>query len=90
MTDYSGLTAQIPVGTAGIISDMAPSQVPYNFLTKAINVNYALGYLEKAPGAITYNRTALSSGVVALLDYFPTRYKQRLFAATSDGKRPLF
>ena len=86
MTDYNGITAQIPLGSQGIISDMAPSQLPYNALTNAVNINYGLGYIEKAPGAIRYNTNALSSGIIALLDYWPTRYQQRLFAATADGK----
>ncbi len=86
MQDYNGSVAQIPIGSKSLLSDMAPSAIPSDNLTKVINCDYGLGYIQKAPGAITYNRNALSAGVVALLDYFPNTYKQRLFAATSDGK----
>lgn len=86
MVDYNGQIAQIPIGSQGLLTDMAPSQIPFDRLTRVVNCDYGLGYIQKAPGALAYNRTALSAGVVALLDYWPTTYKQRLFAATSDGK----
>lgn len=82
---YEGTIAQIPIGTSGLLSDIAPSQIPYTNLVRVINCDYAPGYVQKAPGAIQYNRTALPAGIVALLDYWPTTYKQRLFAATSAG-----
>jgi hypothetical protein len=83
---YAGNIAQIPIGSKGLMSDVAPSQIPFDCLTKVINCDYGLGYIQKAPGAITYNKNALSSSIVALLDYWPTTYKQRMFAATADGK----
>ncbi len=83
---YEGQIAQIPIGIMGLMSDLAPSQIPHTALTKVINCDFAPGYVQKAPGAIQYNRSALSAGIIALLDYWPTTYKQRLFAATSDGK----
>lgn len=82
---YDGTIAQIPVGTKGLMTDLAPSQIPFDFLTRAYNINFAPGYIEKAPGAITYNRFAMPAGVIALLDYWPTTYKQRLLAACSNG-----
>ena len=85
MTDYAGLIAQIPIGTAGLLSDQAPSQIPYTNLTRVYNCDYGLGFIQKAPGAIQYNRNAMPAGVVACLDYWPTRYQQRLFAACSNG-----
>ena len=72
MQDYAGNVAQIPVGNKGIMSDMAPSAVPYDYLTRVYNCDYNLGYLQKAPGSIQYNTSALPSGVVAILDYWPT------------------
>lgn len=86
MNEYAGNVAQIPVGNSGVISDLAPSQIPYNALTRAYNCDYQLGYIQKAPGAIQYNRVAMPDGVIALLDYWPTLNKQRLFAATTAGK----
>ncbi len=83
---YEGIVAQIPIGNRGLMTDVAPGQVPYDCLTKVLNCDYGLGYVQKAPGAITYNTSALSAGIVALLDYWPNTYKQRMFAATSDGK----
>jgi len=83
---FENLICQVPVGMKGLVTDLAPSAVPFDALTKVINCDYQLGFMQKAPGAITYNRTAFSAGVVALFDYWPTTVKQRLFAATSDGK----
>ncbi len=83
---YEGQIAQIQIGIMGLMSDLAPSQIPHTALTKVINCDFAPGYVQKAPGAIQYNRSALSAGIIALLDYWPTTNKQRLFAATSDGK----
>lgn len=84
---YDGNIAQIPL-TKGLVSDMAPSAIPFDYITKGVNIDHGLGYIQKAPGAITYNRVAFpnSAGVVALIDYWPTTLSQRLFVATSDGK----
>ncbi len=86
MTDYAGNIAQIPLGNSGIVSDLAPSAMPFDALSRAINCDFSPGYVQKAAGAITYTRGTLSAAVVALLDYWPTQQKQRLFVATADGK----
>lgn len=84
---YAGQISQIPLGLMGLMSDSGSSELPPQCLIKAFNINYAPGYLEKAPGALLYNSTgAFSAGVVGLLDYWPEYNKQRLLALTSDGK----
>ena len=85
MQDYDGLKCQVPIGTSGLLSDMAPSQIPYTNLTRVYNCDFGVGYVEKAKGAIQYQRYALPAGIVAILDYWPTTLQQRLFAACSNG-----
>lgn len=86
---YSGEVAKIPIGEAGVVSDMPPSKIPYTALTRAYNCSFGLGYVQKAEGAIQYNRYAFpitnSLSVVAALDYWPTTQQQRMFVACSNG-----
>lgn len=83
---YQGVTAQIPLGTLGVMSDQAPGQIPATALIKAFDVDFGPGYIQKAPGSLRYNTNALSSGITALIDYWPNVTTQRLFVATADGK----
>lgn len=82
---YSGEWAEIPLGSKGVFTDAGSSEIPFNNLIKAININYANGYIEKAPGAIIYNRTPFTAGIVSLLDYWPTYAQQRMLVLTADG-----
>jgi hypothetical protein len=83
---YQGVTAQIPLGNLGVMTDLAPGQIPPTALIKAFDVDFGPGYIQKAPGSLRYNTTPFSSGIVALIDYWPSTYTQRLLAATADGK----
>lgn len=83
---YSGLWAEIPLGAKGLFTDAGSSEIPYTNLIKANNINYTSSYLEKAPGAIRYNNVAFTSGIVGLIDYFPTFAQQRMLVLTADGK----
>lgn len=83
---YQGVTAQIPLGNMGVLTDQAPGQIPVTALIKAFDVDFAPGYIQKSPGSLRYNTNALSAGIVALIDYWPNFYTQRMLAATSDGK----
>lgn len=83
---YSGNWANIPLGTMGLMSDLPSSEIPTTALIKSTNIDYGPGYVQKAPGAVPYNTTAFSAGVVGIQDYWLDVITQRLLAATSDGK----
>lgn len=85
-TGYDGITAQIPLGIQGILSDDVPSRIPPTALIKAFDVDFGPGYIQKAPGSIRYNAGfALSNPIISVIDYWPNLQTQRMFAATSDG-----
>lgn len=83
---YEGQWAEIPVGTAGLLSDMPSSEIPHTSLIRATNIDYSPGYIQKAPGSIRYNTTVFTGGLVGLLDYWLDGITQRTLVATSDGK----
>lgn len=83
---YIGTTVKIPLGHTGLLTDLPSGDIPPGALIKADNVSFERGFLEKARGAIRYNTTALSAGVVALIDWWPDSVRQRIIAATADGK----
>jgi hypothetical protein len=83
---YTGTTAPIPMGEAGLFTDAPQSVIPVNAAIVANNVTLYNGKLLKSPGSTRYNASqALSSEIVALFDWWPTASTQRLIAATSDG-----
>jgi hypothetical protein len=82
---YTGNKAKIPLGEFGLLTDVAPDKVPPNALIKANNVCFFNGAVEKAPGTIKWNDTALSAGIIALYQWRPTLEKERMIAVTSAG-----
>lgn len=82
---YDGNWCSIPLGIGGLMTDLPSSEIPHTNLIKSINIDYAPGFLQKAPGSIQYNRQALTAGVVAVTDYWYTFIQQRMLAATADG-----
>ena len=82
---YTGVIATIPLGNYGLLTDLAPGDLPVGALIEARNVVLTLGTLQKAPGAWEYNSAALDGPVVGLYDWWPDTYKQRLIALTSAG-----
>lgn len=83
---YSGSVVTVPLGQAGLITDIAPGLIPSNALIDANNIIITDGVIEKIGGSQKWNSSALSAGVVSVFDWHPTNVKQRLMAATSDGK----
>lgn len=83
---YAGNWATVPLGTQGLFSDLPSSEIPQTALIRSFNIDYAPGYLQKAPGSIRYNRTPLTGGVIAMTDYWYTYIQQRMLVATADGK----
>lgn len=82
---YRGIEAKIPLGEIGLLTDIAPDKTPPNALIKATNICYFNGCVEKAPGSITWNRTALSAGIVAAHHWQPTLEVSRYIAVTQTG-----
>lgn len=82
---YRGVTAPIPLGSLGVISDLPPGDIPPGALLEAKNVTFEKGLIQKAPGGLRYNGSALSAGVVAMFDWWPDINQQRLIVATRDG-----
>jgi len=82
---YSGQTVTIPLGEMGLLTDVAPGQVPRGALIRANNISYETGLVTKAPGSLRYNTQVLPAGIVALIDYWPDTVTQRLIAACANG-----
>lgn len=82
---YSGNKAKIPLGELGLLTDIAPDKTPPNALIRAVNVVFSNGSVQKAPGSIKWNETALSAGIVAAHHWMPTTITERFVAVTSDG-----
>lgn len=82
---YSGVTARIPLGQSGILTDMAPSALPVQALTDANNITLTNGTVQKAPGTRKLNATALPAGIVAGVDWRPNSVVQKTIVACSNG-----
>lgn len=85
---YQGIKAKIPLGETGILTDVAPDKAPPDSLTRALNVCYFNGAIQKAPGALQWNATAVSSGIVGTHYWIPNGNvlnDPRFIALTSDG-----
>lgn len=83
---YVGNTATIQLGQMGLMTDLPPGDVPPGALILANNVTFETGLLTKAPGSLRYNiNQVLPAGIVALWDWWPNNYSQRLIAACSNG-----
>jgi hypothetical protein len=82
---YSGMTASIPLGEFGLLTDQPPSQVPRGAMIKANDVSFETGLVTKARGSARYNTQVLPAGIVALHDWWPDVVSQRLIALCSNG-----
>jgi len=82
---YTGTKAKILLGEFGLLTDIAPDKVPPNALIKANNVCFFNGSVQKAPGTIKWNETALSAGIIAAHHWMPNINVERMIAVTSAG-----
>jgi hypothetical protein len=82
---YVGQVAHIQLGNMGLVTDTPPSDVPRGALILANNVTFETGAITKAPGSRKHNTNALPAGIVALHDYWPNTYSQRLIALCDNG-----
>lgn len=84
---YDGQIAVIPLGTAGIYTDAAQSNIPATNLLRSQNVTYYNGVLEKDWGSRIWNTTPLQSGIVQFKEMFTDNQSQnqRVFCLLEDG-----
>jgi hypothetical protein len=82
---YGGQAVTIPLGGLGLLTDVAPGDIPPSALIRANNIIYTGGTLEKAPGTRQINSTQLSDGIVGIYDWNPSSIQQRLIAVTDVG-----
>lgn len=82
---YNGQTFTIPLGTEGLRTDDNQSRIPFTSLILAKNITLDKGVAEKESGSRRWNTAALPSGIVGLLDWFPTSVLQRFIAVTAAG-----
>lgn len=83
---YRGEVITIPLGQLGIITDLPPSDIPPGAMLDSNNITVFAGVVEKARGSRKYNSSALPAALVAMHDWHPNIYTQRLIVATADGK----
>lgn len=84
---YAGMQVKIPLGDFGLLTDMSPGSLPLGALIEARNVVLNNGTVQKAPGATRYNPSyQLDGEIVALYDWFPDPFTQRMIAVTDAGK----
>lgn len=85
---YSGARVKIPLGEFGVISDIAPDKAPPNSLLQAQNICFFNGSVEKAPGSLAWNATAVSAGIVGAHYWVPdlnALVNPRFVVMTSNG-----
>jgi len=82
---YTGNRVKIPLGEFGLLTDISPDKVPPAALIQANNVCFSNGNVQKAPGGLKWNQTAVSAGIIAAHYYQPTLEQPRFVVATSDG-----
>lgn len=83
---YQGQSFDIRVGRGGLLTDDSPSDIPDTHLIRAINVDIQNGSIKKEPGSRKWNLSALGTGIIALLDWFPSELLQRFIVVGRDGK----
>lgn len=82
---YEGVAVKIPFGNMGIVTDMAPADLPPSSFIRAENITLENGLVEKARGGLRYNTNALAAGIIAAVDYWPDVLVQRTIAVCSNG-----
>lgn len=82
---YTGNKAKILLGEYGLVTDIAPDKAPPDSLIRATNVCFFNGAVQKAPGSLQWNATAVSAGIVGAHFYQPNLVEPRFIAVTEDG-----
>lgn len=82
---YKGIEAKIPLGEIGLLTDLPSDKLPPNALIFSRNICHFNGNVQKAPGTIKYNSSALPDKVVSIHDWWPDTTTQRLIAVCANG-----
>jgi hypothetical protein len=82
---YVGQRIKIPLGEIGLLTDIAPDKMPPNALIRASNISLVNGSVEKAPGTLKWNATAIGTGLVAVYQWRPSHGIERMIAVTDTG-----
>jgi hypothetical protein len=83
---YEGYEVPIALGSLGLQTDAAQSQLPPNAAILANNVAFWTGVVSKSNGSSRYNSSSLGAHIIAGVDYWPTASQQRMVTSTADGK----
>lgn len=83
---YKGIVQTLNIGLGGLHTDDPDTQIPPTDMKRALNITFEGNKASKAPGALKFNQTALSGGVLEAIDWWPNDVTQRVIAVTSDGE----
>jgi hypothetical protein len=83
---YAGSVIQVSIGSGGLLTDSAPSEIPGGNLIRANNIQINSGIIEKSEGSLRWNEVALDSGIIAAIDYWPTPGNQYTVVVTRSGR----
>lgn len=83
---YQGVSAPIKLGVGGLLTDLAPRDIPVTNLIHAMNVDIRDGVISKEAGARRWNRNAFSTSVKALTSWMPVDGRNYFYVVTGDGK----
>ncbi len=84
---FTGEIAELTIGQLGLTGTKNPATVNVQSLLRAQNLSYSEGTLQKEPGTVKYNSSAIS-GTPSILgghDWHPSDGTQRMVVMTSDG-----
>src|ERR1043166_4051408 len=82
---YSGITATLPCGQAGLNSNSNTYQIPINNLVKANNIRFDGFAWRKAPGLKKFNSVAVTGTNLEGYDWRPSSGTQKQVTVWSDG-----
>lgn len=90
---YRGQSILIPLGSGGLQTDLPQNRIAPTKLIEAKNITLVDGYLEKAPGSLSWNRfnltsgdTTIEGGIAAFIEFYPSQDNQRIICLGNDGK----
>lgn len=86
MAGFQGQSVEIPIGRAGLRTDLPNSLLGPDVLTRAYNIRYGAGLIEKEFGSRRWNQTVLPGGVLAGVDYQANDSLRRVMAVCNNGK----
>lgn len=86
MPQYNGQIVELPLGENGLRTDDPNSALQAGHLIRAKNVTFQNGAVEKAPGSMRWNSSALGTGIRAGFDWWPDDAIQRMIVLGNNGK----